>query len=74
MPGRKITILSGPRKGTVVDVDDSAAESSSVNNAKVTGGNAAEAGQLNDTELSESTQASNAGRQAQSTDHVNGYL
>lgn len=39
---------------------------------KVTG-NDSEASQLNQTNQSESTQASNAGKQAQSSDHMNSY-
>jgi len=47
-------------------------KSGTSNDAKVTS-NKTEADQLAETNQSESTQASNAGKQAQSSDHMNSY-
>jgi hypothetical protein len=64
MAGRKVKILSGPRAGTEVDVDDSAASDKEPTNSGRTY-----------TEIVDDAAgtASNAGRQAQSSDNANKY-
>lgn len=68
MPGRVITIGSGPRKGTKIDVDvDSPPQAP--------GGTDASGNQVSIDQAVEDMAGtpSNAGRQAQSTDAVNKY-
>lgn len=68
--GRKITFGSGERKGESVDVPEQSI-SESMPHGSVTGSNAEEAGLRNMD--NDATTPSNAGRQAQSSDHQNQY-
>lgn len=67
MAGRKITIRSGPRSGEVIDVEDKSPEAP--------GGTNYEGQQESVDEAVDrmAGTASNAGRQAQSTDSINKY-
>lgn len=67
--GRKITFGSGERKGESVDVPEQSI-SESMPHGSVTGSDAEESALRN---MDSSEQASNAGRTAQSSDHMNQY-
>jgi hypothetical protein len=69
MSGRKITFLSGERKGTTVDVPDTGGQ---MMHASGPNGEMETPMQTAD-RMSDSDVASNPGKQAQSTDHQNSY-
>lgn len=70
-PGRTITFGSGPRKGQTINVDDEPKRQ-----RQAPGGTDMETGKTESVDEAVDRMAgtaSNAGRQAQSTDHMNQY-
>jgi hypothetical protein len=75
MPGRQITFGTGERKGQTIDVPDSGSSGAMRHRIDTDSGPSVETPmETADRESgSNPEQASNAGRQAQSTDHMNQY-
>jgi hypothetical protein len=72
MPGRQITIGSGPRKGTVIDVDNEGGQMR--HRVDTDDGPSVETPMETADRMSgDADTASNAGRDAQSTDAMNKY-
>lgn len=68
--GRKVTIKSGPRAGTVVDVDAQDNDTEPTNNST---GKRKTYMEIADEMSGDGNTASNAGKQAQSSDNANKY-